>query len=69
MDWVIGPIYDLPNIPNWPRGWHGFSFIGGLLKAVVFGGWVFMLIKTSQEQFYKLPVLGELAERSVAEQK
>jgi len=33
------------------------------------GVWVFMLIKTGQEQFYSLPIVGELAERSVSEQK
>lgn len=71
VDWVIGPFYDLPMLPNWHRGgfFHGFSFIGNALKLVVFGTWIFMLIKTSQEQLFKLPILGELAERSVAEQK
>ncbi len=69
VDWVIGPIWDFPNLPHWPGGLRGFSFVGSLLKAVIFFTWIFMLIKTSQEQFYKLPILGELAERSVAEQK
>ena len=69
VDWVIGPIYDFPATPNWSHGFHGFSFVGGLLKALIFGTWIFMLIKTSQEHFFKLPIIGELAERSVAEQK
>ena len=43
--------------------------IGNLLKAVIIGAWIFMLVKISQNQTFRLPVLGELAERSVAEQK
>ncbi len=39
-----------------------------LLKAGMLAVWVFMLIKVSQGQSYRLPVLGELAERSVSEQ-
>ena len=29
--------------------------------------WIFMIIKASQDEVYSLPVIGELAERSVAE--
>jgi uncharacterized membrane protein len=32
-------------------------------------GWIFMLLKASEGVRYRLPLLGELAERSVAEQK
>lgn len=56
---VVSPMFD------WP---HGGLHIGGLFKAVVFAAWVFMIIKASQEQQFKLPVLGELAEKSVIEQ-
>ncbi len=67
VDWVIGPFYQLPL-------WHGGRlfpgvFVGGILKAVIFFAWIFMLVKTIQDQTYKLPLLGELAERSVAEQR
>ncbi|HSB14246.1 MAG TPA: hypothetical protein VLE22_07285 [Bryobacteraceae bacterium] len=67
VDWVIAPLYHLPL-------WHGGHlfpgiFVGGILKTVIFFGWIFMLIKTSQEETFKLPLLGELAERSVAEQR
>jgi len=43
--------------------------LGGLLKAGMLGVWIFMLVKASQEQLFSLPIIGELAERSVAEQK
>ncbi len=42
---------------------------GALLHIAVFAAWVFMLIKTSQQQMFRLPIVGELADRSVAEQR
>jgi uncharacterized membrane protein len=56
-DQVLGPMFGL--IPQ--------MHIGSLLRAVVLGLWIFMLIKASHEEAYSLPVIGELAERSVAE--
>jgi uncharacterized membrane protein len=41
--------------------------IAHIFRAVVLGAWIFMLVKTSHEEAYALPVIGELAERSVAE--
>ena|ERR1700736_5407194 len=58
VDWVI----DFPGM----NGPHLFS---ALLKAVVFGAWIFMIIKVSQDQEFKLPILGDLAEKSVSEQR
>lgn len=61
VDWVAAPIFGV--IP-------GFPFpIARLLKLAVILAWVFMLIKVAQNQNYRLPILGELAERSVAEQE
>jgi len=64
VDWVLGPMF-------------GFAFGGppfnhvfpALLKAAIFGAWIFMIIKTSQDETYKLPILGDLAEKSVSEQR
>jgi uncharacterized membrane protein len=39
----------------------------GLLRAVILGTWIFMIVKASQGRTYSLPIVGELAERSVAE--
>jgi uncharacterized membrane protein len=36
---------------------------------VIVGAWVFMLIKVSHDQDYHLPVIGDLADRSVSEQR
>ena len=41
----------------------------GLMHAIVFGAWIWMIVKTAQEETYHLPVVGDLAERSVAEQR
>ncbi|MCS6952631.1 MAG: hypothetical protein RMK57_13935 [Bryobacterales bacterium] len=68
VDWVIGPMFRFALAPLPDPMRHSF-FLGGLLKAALFAVWIFMLIKTSQDQVYKLPILGELAERSVAEQR
>ncbi len=39
--------------------------ISGLLKMSVLLLWIFMLFKAANEQRYSLPVLGDLAERSL----
>jgi uncharacterized membrane protein len=56
-DKVLGPMFGL--VPH--------MHIGSLLRLAVFGLWIFMLIKASHEEAYSLPIIGELAERSVAE--
>jgi uncharacterized membrane protein len=49
---------------------HPFGHIfglGKLLHALILFLWIFMIIKASHDEVYSLPVIGELAERSVAE--
>ncbi len=41
--------------------------IGGIFQVLVLVMWVFMIVKASHEEAYSLPIIGELAERSVAE--
>ena len=41
--------------------------IAKLLHALILFLWIFMIIKASQDEAYSLPIIGELAERSVAE--
>jgi uncharacterized membrane protein len=63
VDWVLKPIL---------RG-GGFGFgsypLVGLLKALLFGAWIWMMVKVSQNESFKLPFFGELAERSASEQR
>lgn len=64
VDWVVGPMF---GFAFWGPPFH--NVLPGLLKAVIFGTWIFMIIKTSQDEMYKLPILGDLAEKSVSEQR
>jgi uncharacterized membrane protein len=65
VDWVLSPFLIFPFGPDFgPR-----FFLPKLLKAAVFGVWIFMIVKVSQGQSYRLPILGELADRSVTEQR
>jgi uncharacterized membrane protein len=70
VDWVLSPMGGLPFRGGMRGIWlpPGVVF-GGILRIVVMFAWIFMLIKTSQGVLFKLPLLGELADRSVAEQK
>ena len=49
------------------NGWLGHSF-AGLLKSVLIVTWIYLLVKAGQEQSVHLPVIGDLAARSAAEQ-
>ena len=61
VEWVVTPMFRLPGFPFE----HALS---GLFKAAVLLTWIFMLVKVSQGETYHLPILGDLAERSVREQ-
>ncbi len=65
VDWVVDPVLSFG--PG--SGLHELRIVKSLLKAAVFVAWIFMLIKTSQEELYHLPIVGELADRSVSEQR
>jgi uncharacterized membrane protein len=58
VEWVFTPIFR--EIPHMFR-------IDKLLHALILVLWIFMIVKTSHEETYALPIIGELAERSAAE--
>ncbi len=64
VDWVLGATFFLP----FPHAF-GFGLLPKLLKVAVLGAWIFMIIKTAHGETYRLPILGELADRSVSEQR
>jgi uncharacterized membrane protein len=41
--------------------------IHGIIQALLLGMSIFMMVKAAHEEAYALPLLGELAQRSVAE--
>lgn len=64
LDWGFGPFL------AWQHDNFGIHFgIRGLLKLALIGVGIFMMVKTHRREDYRLPVLGDLAERSVAEQR
>ena len=65
VDKVLSPMFGHMPIPI--LLFHRGSV--DILKLAVFAVWIFMIVKTSQHQVFKLPVLGELADRSVSEQR
>ena len=63
LDWVVYPFsHALPG------GRTPFAAMAGLLHLLIFGAWIWMMVKTAQEEVFHLPIVGDLAERSLAEQ-
>jgi uncharacterized membrane protein len=66
VEWVISPFITASSflfvMPFHRLGAH-------LLELLIFAAWIFMLIKVSHDEEYKLPIIGDLAERSVSEQR
>ena len=64
--WVIAPMLAFPASTV---GFPVYRSISQLLHLVIVGAWIFMLMKVSHDQDYRLPVIGDLADRSVSEQR
>lgn len=65
VEWVIKPFL----FASWMFGFPFHQLTTAALQLVILAAWIFMLIKVSQDENYKLPVIGDLAERSVSEQR
>jgi len=57
VDWVVHPWFHFLDRPFFP--------FGKILQLLVLGLWIFMIIKAAREERYSLPLIGELAERSL----
>ena len=66
VGYVIAPMLVFP-MSN--AGYPFYRTISQLLHLVIVGAWIFMLMKVSHDQDYRLPILGDLADRSVSEQR
>lgn len=66
VDWVVSPILRRSGYGFWQPMPH---MGGGVLHLLLLAGWIVMIIKVRQHEHYRLPILGDLAERSVAEQR
>jgi uncharacterized membrane protein len=58
-DWVLRPMFDVFLIPRMQ--------IYRIVEIVLLGMSVFMMLKAGQNEAFSLPLFGELAHRSVAE--
>ncbi len=65
VDWVLSPLFGFPHL----IGLNFYKVFPALMKAAIFGAWIFMMVKASQDELYKLPILGDLAAKSVSEQR
>lgn len=65
VDWVLDPIFSFAIFP----GPHMHRVIPQVCRAIIFVAWIFMMVKVSHDETYKLPILGDLAEKSVSEQR
>lgn len=57
-DWVLHPMF---------MDFRSYMHLDTIVKAVLLAMSIFMIVKASHEEAYSLPLFGELAERSVAE--
>ena len=65
VDWVVSPALRFGMIGMG----HSFAPLGGLLHLLVLAAWIVMIVKVSHSEHYHLPIIGEMAERSVEEQR
>jgi uncharacterized membrane protein len=66
VEWVVSPAL---YVSDWGLGFGLHHLFTRVLQLLIFAAWIVMLIKVSHEETYKLPIIGELAERSVSEQR
>lgn len=64
---VVWLLLDLVGDSLFPD--RGARWLISPLKLAVIGTWIYMIIQTNQDKLVKLPLLGELADRSVEEQR
>jgi len=66
VEWVVSPVLFI-------SGWHGgfplHNLLARGLELLIFIAWIVMIVKVSHDEHFKLPIIGELAERSVSEQR
>lgn len=66
VEWVVSPML---YITDFGPGFGMHSLLTHGLQLLILAAWIVMMIKVSHDETYKLPIIGELAERSVSEQR
>ncbi len=65
VDWVVSPALRFGMVGMG----DAFRPMEGLLRVAILAAWIVMLVKVSHSEHYRLPIVGEMAERSVEEQR
>jgi len=68
--WLIVRVVVLPSLSFTDAG-GAFPLpraAAGILQLLILVAWIVMIIKVNRNEHYRLPIVGELAERSVTEQ-
>ena len=66
VEWVVSPAL---YFSSWHSGFGMHHFVSRGLELLIFAAWILMIVKVSHDEKYKLPIVGELAERSACEQR
>ena len=69
VDWIISPMAKITRMMPGPGVLPFRGALGGILHLLILAAWIVMLIKVSHNEHYRLPIIGEMAERSVHEQR
>lgn len=64
VEWVVSPAMRFPGVGPGPMR----NAIPSLIQVAILIAWIFMLIKVAHDEDYRLPIIGELADRSASEQ-
>jgi uncharacterized membrane protein len=57
VDWLLKPMF-------YYSGMMGRNFVPGMIHAVIFVAWIVTLIKVHQGEDPRIPIIGEIAEKS-----
>jgi uncharacterized membrane protein len=66
VEWVLSPAL---SYPGYAFGIPFYRTASLVLQLLILVAWIFMLVKVSHNEDYRLPILGELADRSASEQR
>jgi len=61
LAWIFGGFF---GVVNYGPAWEIFKFISWIFWLLVFVMWLVLMVKAYQMQRYKLPIVGDIAEKN-----
>jgi uncharacterized membrane protein len=61
LAWIFGGFF---GVFNYGPGWYFFAWISWLFWVLVIIMWLVLMVKAYQMQQYKLPIVGDIAEKN-----